>query len=181
MDGEAVQGVLADLFGPEHIGDVDRPSPFSRTLAPKRGAGRPRGSQNVLTTEVKAWLLAQHRHPLGVMMEAYSMGPVEFALRLGMAPEQERDKDGVPVGEPYWPNDTLLEIAKLQLKMAEASARYFVSAAPQQVAVATQAGVNIRFEGVSVPARAGSGGEISAGEDGPTPFLGVEIRAKSDE
>lgn len=180
FEGEA-SPVQVDMFAADPA-NGGAPSPLSASLDQgKRAPGRPAGSANKVTEAIRAYVLSQHRHPLQVMAEAYSMTPLDLAKRLGMEPVQARDKDGAPVGEPFWPNDTIFDLFKLQLGMAEAVAPYLMSKAPQQVAVATQAGVNIAFMGVSVPARAGPAENSGAAEAIAGDVLGVTIRAKSDE
>lgn len=139
----------------EETGALDAPSPLSAAVAQaKRPRGRPKGSKNRRTEAVAAWLLSQHRHPLAVMMEAYSMSPADLARTIGI-----EEADG----------DTLLDIFKLQLRMAEAVAPYVAQRQPQAVNLDPSAGAaafavafaGVSFGGVSSPARAGSAGEIS--------------------
>jgi len=168
---EVVQaGLFEDDLGDEETGAIDQPSPLSAALttSPAR-RGRKKGSKNRRTEAVVGWLLSQHRHPLSVIMEAYSMSPKEFArLALGQAsPDADR----------------LFEIIKLQLRMAEAALPFIAQKLPQAVQLEGGAGLTVNFGGVhlgggaggvSVPAR-GEGQEISMGD-------GMAVRlGKSDD
>lgn len=99
-----------------------------------------------------AWLLTQHRHPLSVVMEAYTMTPAELANQIGV--------DAT--------SDNLLDIFKLQVRMAEAVAPYIAQKLPQAVQLDAAASLSISFggvdlsRGVSSPAR-GEAPEISVG------------------
>lgn len=151
--GQVVQSGLFDDLDADETGATDKPSPLSAALAPaKRGPGRKRGSKNRRTEAVISWLLTQHRHPLSVMMEAYSMSPKEFAK--------------VALGETEPDADRLFEIVKLQLRMAEAVAPYIAQRQPQAVQLAAAAQLNVSFGGVNL----GAGG-IS----GPARGEGLEI------
>ncbi|MGQ3041434.1 MAG: hypothetical protein ACT6TH_14510 [Brevundimonas sp.] len=166
---EVVQAGLFEALEPGETGALDAPSPLSRALdTGGRRPGRPKGSKNRRTEAVTAWLLQQHRHPLSVMMEAYSMTPAELAKRIGV------DAD----------SDNLLDIFKLQVRMAEAVAPYVAQKLPQAVQLDAAANLSITFGGVdlsggvSSPARAGSP-EISVG-GGMAVRLGQVGRDKSD-
>lgn len=159
-EGDMAQVVQTGLFDEleEHeTGALDAPSPLSSALAPaKKARGRPKGAKGRRTEAVISWLLTQHRHPLSVMMEAYSMSPAEFAARV--------------LGEAEPGADRLMEIVKLQLRMAEAVAPYIAQRQPQAVQLAAAAQLNVSFGGVSLgeggvfgPAR-GEGLEILEGE-----------------
>lgn len=177
MNGEAgmaevVQAGLFEEFQDDETGALDAPSPLSAALEPRRPRrGRPPGAKNRRTEAVVGWLLSQHRHPLSVMMEAYSMSPMEFAARIGeVAPDADR----------------LFEIVKLQLRMAEAVAPYVAQRLPQAVQLQAAAALHVSFGGVdlgaggvSVPAR-GEAGEISMG-DGMAVRLGQVGRDQSDD
>lgn len=140
----AQTGLFDDLDEAE-TGRLDAPSPLSAALTPPpRRQGRTKGSKNRRTEAVVAWLLTQHRHPLSVMMEAYSMSPAELAGCLGL------QGDAVD----------LLDIFKLQMRMAEAVAPYIAQRLPQAVQIDARAGISIAFEGVSLPARAQAGPAI---------------------
>ncbi len=153
-DADAVQAVLFDDLTDEETGALDAPSPLSAALPAKRG--RRKGSRNRRTEAVVSWLLAQHRHPLSVMMEAYSMTPQALADRLGLV-------------EP-----DLLEVFKLQLRMAEAVAPYVAQRQPQAVQVDARSAISLSFEGVSLPAR--GEGLVVAGEV----VEGLRLPFKSD-
>lgn len=169
--GEIVQAGLFEELEPCETGALDAPSPLSAALpSAGRRPGRPKGSKNRRTEAVTAWLLQQHRHPLAVMMEAYSMAPADFARSIGItAPDA----------------DTLLDIVKLQLRMAEAVAPYVAQKLPQAVQVEGGAALTLNFGGVhlgaggvSSPAR-GEAPEISVGA-GMAVRLGQVGREKSD-
>lgn len=169
MDEVVQAGLFAELE-PHETGALDAPSPLSRSIGQAgRRPGRPKGSKNRRTEDVTAWLLQQHRHPLSVMMEAYSMTPVELAHRIGI-PNPD-------AGE-------ILDIFKLQVRMAEAVAPYVAQKLPQAVQLDAAANLSISFGGVdlsggvSSPARAGSP-EISMG-GGMAVRLGQVGRDKSD-
>ena len=171
---EVVQAGLFEELEPCETGALDAPSPLTAALpSAGRRPGRPKGSKNRRTEAVTAWLLTQHRHPLAVMMEAYSMSPKAFAQAIGIAAPD---------------SDTLLDIVKLQLRMAEAVAPYVAQKLPQAVQVEGGAALTLNFggvtlngpqTGVSSPAR-GEAPEISVG-GGMAVRLGQVGREKSDE
>lgn len=189
--GDIVQAGLFEELEVEETGKLDAPSPLSAALpSVGRKPGRPKGAKNRRTEAVTAWLLSQHRHPLSVMMEAYSMTPVELAERLGLQKasrivKQRREVAGgiveVEVEErlDVFENDVLLDLFKLQMRMAEAVAPYVASKMPQAVQVDGAAQLTVNFGGVtlaggvSVPARgeAGDGDEVPMG-DGMSVRLG---------
>lgn len=160
-DEADVQPVLFDDLDPGETGALDAPSPLSALFKPRSGGGRRPGSRNRRTEATVAWLLSQHRHPLLVMMEAYSMTPQALADRLGLGEEAD-----------------LLEVFKLQMRMAEAVAPYVAQRLPQAVQIDARAGVTIAFEGVSLPARAGSAG---AGGGDLVEGLALRLPFKSDD
>lgn len=168
--GAIVQAGLfdADDLDESETGSLDAPSPLSGAIpSARRPRGRPKGAKNRRTEAVTAWLLQQHRHPLSVMMEAYSMTPAELAKAIGI-----KEPDAYQ----------LLDLFKLQVRMAEAVAPYVAQRQPQAVAVNANvaaftvglAGVNL---GVSDPARAGSAGDFQQ-LDGEV--LSVSLGVKSD-
>jgi hypothetical protein len=169
-----VQAGLFDDLDDSETGALDTPSPLSKALTPaKRKRGRPQGAKGRRTEAVTAWLLSQHRHPLSVMMEAYSMAPAEFAKAIGI---------------PSPDSDMILDIVKLQLRMAEAVAPYVAQKLPQAVQVEGGAALTLNFggvtlngpqTGVSSPAR-GEAPEISVG-GGMAVRLGQVGRDKSDD
>lgn len=168
--GEVVQAGLFEDLDETETGALDAPSPLSAALpSTSKRRGRPPNSKNRRTEAVTAWLLSQHRHPLSVMMEAYSMTPAELAARIGVEAS----------------SDNLLDIFKLQVRMAEAVAPYVAQKLPQAVQLDAAANLSISFGGVdlsggvSSPARAGSP-EISVG-DGMSVRLGQVGRDKSDD
>ena len=170
---EVVQAGLFEELEPCETGNLAAPSPLAAALpSAARKPGRPKGSKNRRTEAVTAWLLTQHRHPLSVMMEAYSMSPTDFAKAIGIASPD---------------SDTLLDIVKLQLRMAEAVAPYVAQKLPQAVQVEGGASLTLNFggvqfggpqTGVSSPAR-GEAPEISVG-GGMAVRLGQVGREKSD-
>jgi hypothetical protein len=158
-------------------------SPLSALLEPqKRKAGRPPGALNERTKAVQAWLLSQNRHPLAVMAEAYSMSTIDLAKAIGMQPVQDRNKDGVPVGEPYWPQGMLYDLFKLQMDMAKAVTPYVAAPMPQEVKVAQTAPVNIAFLGVNGPGGVSVGARGEPGENFPAEedVMGVKIIGQSE-
>lgn len=171
--GEIVQAGLFEELEPCETGKLDAASPLAAALpSAARKPGRPKGSKNRRTEAVTAWLLTQHRHPLSVMMEAYSMSPADFAKAIGInSPDP----------------DTLLDIVKLQLRMAEAVAPYVAQKLPQAVQVEGGAALTLNFggvhlgpqTGVSSPAR-GEAPEISVG-GGMAVRLGQVGRQQSDD
>lgn len=191
---EVVQaGLFDDDLTPEETGALDAPSPLSAALpSTRRKAGRPKGAKNRRTEAVTSWLLAQHRHPLSVMMEFYSMSPVQLAESLGLSRalvEVKREftgSDGKKVTETThvesdrFSNDVLLDLVKLQARMAEAVAPYVAQKLPQAVQLQASASLMLSFGGVELgggvsdPAR-GEAGEISMGDG-----MGVRL-GKSDD
>ena len=157
----AQAGLFDDLDAAE-IGALDAASPLSARVAHPladavRAKGRPAGSRNRRTEATVRWLLSQHRHPLAVMAEIYSMTPVALAAQLGVEAT----------------DDTILELFKLQLRMAEAVAPYVAQRLPQAVTLEAHHDFTMRVEGVSFPARAALGHEIQAVD-------GVVLGVKSD-
>lgn len=171
---EVVQAGLFEELEPCETGALDAPSPLAAALpSAGRKPGRPKGSKNRRTEAVTAWLLTQHRHPLSVMMEAYSMSPSDFAKAIGI---------------PSPDSDTLLDIVKLQLRMAEAVAPYVAQKLPQAVQVEGGANLTLNFSGVTLPGpqtgvsspARGEASEISVG-GGMAVRLGQVGREKSDD
>ena len=179
MEGEGgmadvVQAGLFDELEPCEVGNLNAPSPLVAALpSAQRKAGRPKGSKNKRTEAVTAYLLTQHRHPLQVMMETYSMSPADLAKTI--------DIDSPDA-------DMLLDILKLQLRMAEVVAPYVAQKLPQAVQVDGGANFIVNFggdvrlgadQGVSSPAR-GEAPEISVG-GGMAVRLGQVGQDKSDD
>lgn len=196
--GEIVQAGLFEELEPCETGNLSAPSPLSAALpSAGRKPGRPKGSKNRRTEAVTAWLLQQHRHPLSVMMEAYSMSPIQLAETLGLQKarkvvKEKREVAGgiveveVEVDLDYFSNDILMDLIKLQLRMAEAVAPYVAQKLPQAVQFEGGAALTLNFggvhlggSGVSSPAR-GEAGEISTGP-GMAVRLGQVGRQKSDD
>jgi len=199
---EIVQAGLFEELEPCETGALDAPSPLSAALpSAGRRPGRPKGSKNRRTEAVTAWLLTQHRHPLSVIMEAYTMTPVQLAERLGLrrqmvtrtttttaviaGVETVTTVDVEEEGE-HFANDVLLDLFKLQMRMAESAAPYIAQKLPQAVQIEGGASLTVNFggvdldrsAGVSVPARGGAA-EISVG-DGMSVRLGQVGRDQSD-
>lgn len=171
------QVVQAALFGPDEIGALDAPSPLSAAIEPRRrGPGRPPGAKNRRTDAVAAWLLSQGRHPILVMMEAYAMSPAALAERIGLRKVLVSAKDQPE--EWAYDNDTLIEVWKLQLRMAEAAAPYVAQKLPQAVQVQGAAALQVTLAGVSVPARGALAGGVAGAIEGEV--MGVRL-PKSDD
>lgn len=205
VQGEAdmagvVQAGLFEELEPCETGALDAPSPLSAALpSAGRRVGRPKGSKNRRTEAVTAWLLTQHRHPLSVMMEAYSMSPEQLAERIGLRRVTRTTKEKqsvaggiveveVEVETQHYSNDILIDLLKLQVRMAEACAPYVAQKLPQAVQVEGGAALTLNFggvtlngpqTGVSSPAR-GEAPEISVG-GGMAVRLGQVGREKSDD
>ncbi len=197
---EVVQAGLFEELEPCETGALDAPSPLSAALpSAGRRVGRPKGSKNRRTEAVTAWLLTQHRHPLSVMMEAYSMSPEQLAERIGLRRVTRTTKEKqsvaggiveveVEVETQHYSNDILIDLLKLQVRMAEACAPYVAQKLPQAVQVEGGAALTLNFggvtlngphSGVSSPAR-GEAPEISVG-GGMAVRLGQVGREKSDD
>lgn len=176
---DLVQAVLFEDLEPHETGALDAPSPLTRALTSK--AGRPRGSRNRRTEAVTSWLLSQHRHPLQVMMEAYSMSPAELAGRLGLSKARvqvQRDGEKVIIEYDEYDNEVLLDLFKLQVRMAEAVAPYVAQKQPMAVQVDGKAHLTIGFEGVSLPARGPALGNSGVVEG---EAMHLRLPTKSDE
>lgn len=185
-----VQAALFDDLDATETGALDAASPLAGAITPaKRSRGRPLGSRNRRTDAVAQWLLSFNRHPVQVMMEAYAMPPAELAARIGLRrsvhtiTETTTAPDGkVTVvkreveGEGY-DNEVLLDLLKLQLRMAEAAAPYVAQKLPQAVQLDARAGLTLQFGGVSFPAR----GEVSGNSDAiDGEVMKVSLPFKSD-
>lgn len=171
--------LVQSLFSPEEVGDLAAASPLSGAFEPKRRGkgGRPPGSRNRRTEAVAAYLLSQHRHPLQVVMEIYSMSPVELAERAGL--RKTKVHEPAP-GEPAYAysNDVLMELIKFQARCAEAALPYVAQKLPQAVQLDAKGHVQLTLGGVLLPARgqlAEGGGPVIEGE-----FMGVTL-PKSDD
>lgn len=195
--GEVVQAGLFEELEPCETGALDAPSPLSGALpSTRRKPGRPKGSKNRRTEAVTAWLLTFNRNPLHVMMEAYGMTPVQLAEAIGLqkATKTVKEKREVAGGIvevevetqlDYYSNDVLMDLFKLQMRMAETCAPYVAQKLPQAVQLEGGASLTLSFGGVALgaggvsdPARAGSP-EFPVG-----PGMGVRLgqvgRQKSD-
>lgn len=206
MEGKAdmadvVQAGLFDDLDETDTGSTSAPSPLSAALPAVAKRGRPKGAKGKRTEAVTAWLLSQHRHPVSVIMEAYSMSPIQLAERLGLRRETvtlttttTRIEDGKPVETveerevvgDHFSNDVLLDLFKLQQRMAEAAAPYVAQRLPQAVELGGGANLMLSIGGVQIgggsgvsdPAR-GAAAEFPAG-DGMSVRLGQVGQAKSD-
>jgi len=206
MDGQAdmadvVQAGLFDDLDETNTGSTSAASPLSAALPAVAKRGRPKGAKGKRTEAVTAWLLAQHRHPVSVLMEAYSMSTIQLAERLGLRRQMHTVKETVTTmidgkavavetereveGESF-ANDVLLDLFKFQMRMAEAAAPYVAQKLPIAVEMDGKASLTIAFggvdlgqQGVSDPAR-GEAGEISVG-DGMSVRLGQVGQDKSDD
>lgn len=197
---EVVQAGLFEELEPCETGDLTASSPLSGALpSVRRKPGRPRGSKNRRTEAVTAWLLTFNRNPLHVMMETYGMTPVQLAEAIGLQKatktiKEKREVAGgiveveVETQLDYFSNDVLMDLFKLQMRMAEVCAPYVAQKLPQAVQVEGGAALTLNFggvtlngphSGVSSPARAGSP-EISVG-GGMAVRLGQVGREKSDD
>ncbi len=198
---EIVQAGLFEELAVHDTGALDAASPLSAALPSVVRRGRPRGSKNRRTEAVTSWLLAQHRHPLSVIMEAYSMTTVQLAERLGLARGMVEETvtvtqmiDGKEIAtatttlreSDRFDNDVLLDLFKLQMRMAEVAAPYVA----QKVTATGEGGngptLNVSFSalnlggsGVSVPARGDDLAEDFGG--GMSVRLGQVGRDKSDD
>ena len=180
----AVQGALFDLDA-EDIGDLNASSPFGRSVVKRRG--RPKGSKNIRTVEAVRYFLSQHRHPLDVAMQAYSRTPAEFAASLGMDMGWELIEDWDDerqkviqrrVRRTEWPNELLVELVKIQLRMVEAVLPYVAQKQPMAVQMEGKAALTVSFQGVSLPARGVAAGETPAIEG---EAMHVRLPVKSDD
>jgi hypothetical protein len=171
LDGFAEPKTLAEagLFDDLDVaetGALGAKSPLSEAhplaeVISERRRGRKPGSKNRRTEQTVRWLLSQHRHPLLVMMEVYSLSPAELAGRIGVSPSA----------------DNLLDLFKLQVRMAEAVAPYVAQRLPQAVELSGGADFTLSFGGVSFPAR-GVAPQILEGQAAPVQH--VRLPPKSD-
>lgn len=160
---------LFDEMTAEEIGSLTAPSPLSvqHPLAgamAKRRAGRPKGARGRRTEATVAWLLSQHRHPLAVLAEAYSMTPAELAGKIGVSPT----------------SDNLLDLFKLQVRLAEAVAPYVAQRLPQAVTIDARSDFSLQVAGVSFPARAASAGKLEGDGEAVEGAFSVLLPSKSD-
>lgn len=164
---EVVQAGLFEELEPTETGNLAAPSPLSAALpSAGRKPGRPKGAKNRRTEAVTAWLLTQHRHPLSVMMEAYTMTPKQLAQAIGITDVTDA---------------VLMDLLKLQLRMAEAVAPYVAQKMPQAVQLDGAPSLTLQFGGglnlsggVSSPAR-GEAPDVDLGGG-----MSVRLGPKSD-
>lgn len=115
--GEDAQAALFDVL--DGAVDLFAASPIA---PPRRGPGRPKGSLNVTTRQMKTWLAARgYRDPLEFLAALTTGDPVEIAKAMMPAGE-----DGA-VAVPF---DAALEVLKLQVKAAGELAAYVHQRAP---------------------------------------------------
>lgn len=164
-------GLFDDDLDVTETGALDAPSPLTAALTPAR-RGRPKGSRNRRTEATVRWLLTQHRHPLSVMAEAYSMSPAALADAIGLPKTK-----GEAGAADYHDAGLLMELFKLQMRMAEAVAPFVAQKLPQAVQLDARGGLSISFEGVSLPARAG-GSSVAGAIDGDA--MGLRLPFKSE-
>lgn len=79
-DGQA-QVELFDLDGPDGAS-----GPVTSVLQERRGPGRPLGSPNKKTEDLRRFLLARFKHPAVALAEIYSIPTDVLARELGMKP-----------------------------------------------------------------------------------------------
>lgn len=104
------QGELLDLDGPEGA-----EGPVTETLAERaRGAGRPPGSPNKRTEDLRRFLLHRFKHPVVAAAELYSMPAEALAKALGC---------------------DAIDAAVLQLKAMQFVGPYVDSAMPQRMQI----------------------------------------------
>ena len=134
-DGEDQAALFAAL---DDAADLYAASPIA---PPKRGPGRPRGSLNTSTKQLKQWLAARgYRDPLEFLA----------ALASGDAGEIARQMDVDP-----------MEVLKLQVKAASELAAYVHQRAPISVdAPAASRPLIVIQAGAADPARAGDGAPV---------------------
>lgn len=92
----------------------DRDGPLSKTLRERRGPGRPPGSPNKRTADLRRFILARYKHPVIAAAEIFSMSVDELAAALNC------DK-----------RDAVL----VQVRCAEFVAPYIEAKMPQRVAI----------------------------------------------
>ncbi|GLI25635.1 hypothetical protein GGQ86_000378 [Xanthobacter flavus] len=82
--GAGAQPGLPLLDEPEAGGDAEAATPLGAKV--RRGPGRPPGSANRLTKDIRKLILAKHCHPLLALAEIYSMDAKELAKHLECKP-----------------------------------------------------------------------------------------------
>lgn len=75
------QGELLDYDGPEGA-----QGPATQLLERRRGPGRPPGSPNKATADLRRFLLARFKHPVVALAEVYSIPTDALAAALGIEP-----------------------------------------------------------------------------------------------
>jgi hypothetical protein len=111
-------GRPAEAPAPELFDDLDGPEgaegPVTRQIA-ARGRGRPPGSPNKRTADLRRFVLARFKHPVVALMEIAGMGADELATYLGCKP---------------------VEALNLQLRALAEAAPYVDSKMPLRLAIA---------------------------------------------
>lgn len=82
--GAGAQAGLPLLDEPAAGGDAEAATPLGAKV--RRGPGRPPGSANRLTKDIRKLILAKHCHPLLALAEIYSMDAKELAKHLDCKP-----------------------------------------------------------------------------------------------
>lgn len=82
--GAGAQAGLPLLDEPAAGGDAEAATPLGAKV--RRGPGRPPGSANRLTKDIRKLILAKHCHPLLALAEIYSMDVKELAAHLDCKP-----------------------------------------------------------------------------------------------
>lgn len=177
---DVVQAGLFDDLDEADTGSLTVPSPLSGALPAVAKRGRPKGAKGKRTEAVTAWLLSQARHPVLVLLEATTMTTVQLAERIGLQKQVVAETvtttttvDGkvttvevTTIKETdRFSNDVLLDLFKLQMRMAESAAPYVAQRLPQAVALEGGANLNISIGGVQIGA--GSGVSDPARGEGP--------------
>lgn len=132
----ALTGGAAENPGGEVVGDLFREmdaeaADYDRsTVAPKaRGRGRPPGSPNRSTADLKRWLVARgYRDPLEFLAALYSADPRELAAALRGPVTVGEGEDEPPVGFAE-----ALAVLEIQRKAAAEAVVYLHSKMPLQV------------------------------------------------
>ena len=91
ISGAGAQAALPLLDEPVG-GDEAAESPLGVVVKARRGPGRPPGSTNRMTKDIRKLILAQHRHPLLALAEIYSVDALALAKHLGCKPIEALDR-----------------------------------------------------------------------------------------
>lgn len=90
ISGAGAQPALPLLDEPGLAGPDEVATPLGS--AARRGPGRPPGSHNRLTKDIRKLILAKHAHPLLALAEIYSLDVLELAKLLGCKPVEALDR-----------------------------------------------------------------------------------------